>query len=621
MFGRPKNALHYVLYGALYLAMPVIVLTIFYFIDQPYQLSDNYEVSARDFVVSFDDRPPSDGWQALSKENQPVRDASSPYTSVWYRIENTRPAELSALYFPFPDSNLDIWHRGERLRLLGPMSLPLHYSRSPLSLPLAAQQTQQLDEAIYVRVARHHIGTYLPLTYIAPFDLTERDFAGQELLKKWLPIGMLCVMSVFVVFNFGLFSLNRKETAYGWYALTMLLWGMHTAHSLVDAIPFHHPLWFAFTYVLLLWIPVELIFVNRFFSLAAPRLEKVVVITSLLIAAILIAFSLQPRVEPMSMVAATLMTPWTVVCTVILTTRYFVALRSSWTFESVSLWLTSGAFFGVGIRDILFQYTPGGWTPPGNNYYLQYVALLPMLLFGWHLLRRYASALVTANLKNEQLDITVTERTAELESSYAKIAEESSRRSVAEERARLMRDMHDGLGGHLVHALALSEQGGDKELQKALRLALDDLRLVVDSLSPDQRGLPQLLATYRHRVSKMLSRTGTKVSWEIDEVREQQELGPKHALNLLRILQEAITNAVLHSGGDQIRVILSRVAEGVRLLVIDNGKGLRSDSSGRGITNMRTRAREMGAQLDIASTGKGTTVTCLLSTPARPVHS
>ena len=172
------------------------------------------------------------------------------------------------------------------------------------------------------------------------------------------------------------------------------------------------------------------------------------------------------------------------------------------------------------------------------------------------------------NLKNEQLDRTVVERTAELEVSYAKIAEEGSRRSVAEERARLMRDMHDGLGGHLVHAHALSEQGGDAELQKALRLALDDLRLVVESLSPEQRGLTQLLAMYRHRVSKMLSRTGTKVSWEIDDIQEQKELGPKHALNLLRILQEAITNAVRHSGGDQIRVVLSAVADGFRLLVI-----------------------------------------------------
>ncbi len=612
MLNRPQKPLHYVLYGLLYLACPLVVLVIFNWLDQPFQLDDKYLITQAEFVVSFDDKPPTEGWQPLGQDRYPARGANDAFTSVWYRIENPRPNEMSAFYVPFPVSNVDIWHLGERQKMLGPMSLPLYYARAPVLVPLSAGTSGNQDTNVYMRVAHHRVKAWVPQSYVAPFDLATRDFADQEFILKWLPIGILCVMSVFVVFNFGLYLLNRKETAYGWYALTMLLWALHTAHPLIHAIPFHHPLWFALLYILLLWIPVELVFVNRFFSLKAPRLEKTVLIVSLLTALVLVAVSLQKNTEPMSFVAQRLLTPWTIICTVLLTTRYFVALRKSWTFESVSLWLASGAFFGVGIRDFLFELTPGGWTPPGNAYYLQYVAVIPMLLFGWHLLRRYASALVIANLKNEELDKTVTERTAELEASYAKIAEEESRRSVAEERARLMRDMHDGLGGHLVHALALSEQGGDDELQKALRLALDDLRLVVDSLSPEQRGLTQLLATYRHRVSKMLSRTGTKVTWDIDEVHEQKQLSPKQALNVLRILQEAVTNAVRHSGGDQIRVALSDAADGIRLLVSDNGKGMRQTSFGRGITNMYTRATEMGAQLDVDSNRDGTTVSCVI---------
>ena len=604
--------MHRVFFALLYVTGPALLLWLLYLLDQPYELPDSYLISADSYVMSYADAPPSSGWHSFDDASPPARPDDATYSSVWYRFPVPATIDSPTLYLPFPLANLDIWHQGSRLLLLGPMSLPLYHARFPVLIPLpgtAEGGQQTLD----VRVARHDVNTRPPATYVAPYRLAKQDFDDQAFSRKWLSVIMLGVMAVFIVFNLGLFLVNRRETAYGWYALTMFLWALHTAHSLVNAIPFHHPLWFAINYVLVLWVVPELIFINRFFSLSARRLERAVVAITLAISLITLAISLGPHNQPMSTFVMFLLIPWALVCTCIVISRYFSAIRKSWTYESVSLWLTSGIFLGVAVRDLLYELNLPGWSPPGSAYYLQYAAAIPMLLFGWHLVRRFAAALHVANLKNAELDQTVAARTADLEESYKKLAVEESRRSLAEERARLMRDMHDGLGGQLIHALALSEQVGDEELQKALRLALDDLRLVVESLSPDQRGLPELVASYRHRVARMLSRTGTRISWEIDDIKERRALSPKHALNFLRILQEAVTNAVRHSGGDHVRVMLSDAAEGVRLRIADNGKGLANHTPGRGIENMRTRAREIGIEINIDSSAGGTTVSCLLA--------
>lgn len=611
LFARPQSLPHKLFFAALYVASPFLVLYVLYLVDRPYELDDSFRITPSHFVVSFDDAPPQTGWKEFDADSPPKRATGDPFTSVWYQYKTPADIDSPTLYVPFPRANLDIWHAEQRLAKLGPMELPLYYSRFPELRPLPGGVSADVG-VLQIRVARSADNSYPPATYVAPFELAQRDFDDQAMTRRWVTVAILIVMSIFIVVNAGLFLLNRRETAYGWYALMMLLWGLHSGHTLVNSIPINHAFWFTLLYLLLFWIVVELIFINRFFSLDAPRLERFVLAVSALVGAITIAGALYGGVDGMQQVVGWVLYPWSVICTILVVSRYFAAIRDEWTLESVSLWLLSGVFLGVGIRDILYENGFNGWWPPGSAYYLQFVAALPMALFGIHLMRRYMNALSLARIKNRELDEKIAERTIALEESYKEIAAEQSRRNLAEERARLMRDMHDGLGGQLVHALALSEQGSDEDLQKALRLALDDLRLVVESLSPEQRGLPELVASYRHRVAKLLSRSGVRVSWEISELEQSTELPPKHALNLLRVLQEAVTNAVRHSGGDLIRVILKEVAEGVMLRIADNGHGITDHQPGHGLNNMRARAREIGMQIDIDTSPNGTTVSCLL---------
>ena len=96
-----------------------------------------------------------------------------------------------------------------------------------------------------------------------------------------------------------------------------------------------------------------------------------------------------------------------------------------------------------------------------------------------------------------------------------------------------------------------------------------------------------------------------------------QALEAEQSLGLLRILQEATTNAVRHSGARQVRVI-ARGNEGQLLIsVVDDGHGIDRDHRGRGLDNMRIRAKEIGASLSIDSDSTGTTVACTLALPTQ----
>lgn len=89
------------------------------------------------------------------------------------------------------------------------------------------------------------------------------------------------------------------------------------------------------------------------------------------------------------------------------------------------------------------------------------------------------------------------------------------------------------------------------------------------------------------------------------------DLGPRPTLQLLRILQEAVTNAMRHSGARRIAVTGSAGPYGpIRITVRDDGTGLvEGYRRGRGLTSMETRARHLGGALTIATGPDGTCLT------------
>jgi len=190
------------------------------------------------------------------------------------------------------------------------------------------------------------------------------------------------------------------------------------------------------------------------------------------------------------------------------------------------------------------------------------------------------------------------------------------------ERERLTREMHDGLGGQLVSALSMIERGqaDPDDVAEALRRAIDDIRIVIDSLDPDTTDLPTSLGLLRARLEPLLRRNGIDLRWTLDEIPDLDAFPPEAALHVLRIIQEAVTNSLRHAGAGLVELKLTSLGGKPRRLHVsirDNGRGLSTPTplGGRGLKNMRARAKELGAVLRIDGSRSGTKIDLTLPLP------
>jgi signal transduction histidine kinase len=187
-----------------------------------------------------------------------------------------------------------------------------------------------------------------------------------------------------------------------------------------------------------------------------------------------------------------------------------------------------------------------------------------------------------------------------------------------EERRRLRRDLHDGLGAQLA---ALTLQTGAlkatiptdpgaaveqaTELQQELRIAVADIRRLVQGLRPAALDDLGLIGAVGARITAV-----NLAEWSEPEQRPllvaldaPGDLGPLSAaveVALYRIVDEALINVVKHANASRCRVVLSRVPAGIRLVIEDDGRGIPVDRiSGVGLQSMRERALELGGTLTV----------------------
>jgi two-component system, NarL family, sensor histidine kinase UhpB len=195
--------------------------------------------------------------------------------------------------------------------------------------------------------------------------------------------------------------------------------------------------------------------------------------------------------------------------------------------------------------------------------------------------------------------------------------------TMLQERTRIMRDMHDGLGSQLLGLLlqARSNKIGHDALVRGIETSLDDLRLVVDSLDMKAGSLSEALGEFRRRMEPRLEAAGVALVWRVQDVEETPAIGPGAMLQVFRILQEACSNALRHASPQTIEVSLARDDAGVLVVsVADNGSGfdVATTGAGRGMASMRARASRIGGQLEVVSAPGDTRVSLVLPASSGP---
>ncbi len=231
------------------------------------------------------------------------------------------------------------------------------------------------------------------------------------------------------------------------------------------------------------------------------------------------------------------------------------------------------------------------------------------------LAREAAQARRTVLDANRALTHALAEREAELVASFEERNRILRRSAVLEERGRIVRDMHDGVGGQLVNLQArLRTQPLDRQtLSAALDDSLSDLRLIVDALDTAEDGLHDALLAFERRLRQQVGDVRISAEYRMGDAPDQ--FGARITLQVLRILQEAVSNALRHGQASELRISagLDAASQRLQLELLDNGCGLTQGApAGLGLINMQQRAAAIGAQLQVSSESAGTRVSLLL---------
>jgi signal transduction histidine kinase len=228
--------------------------------------------------------------------------------------------------------------------------------------------------------------------------------------------------------------------------------------------------------------------------------------------------------------------------------------------------------------------------------------------------------ILSANLT---LEHRLNEREVQLREVYASREKILAQQATTEERQRIMRDMHDGLGSNLMSML-LAARRGDAEPAKVaegLQSVIDEMRLLIDSMDSVGESLGSAFAIFRERVQPRVKSAGMAFDWHDETGGNLPDFGPRTVLQVFRIMQEAVTNALKHSGGNVLQVTLSfspDPAFALRLAIADDGAGMgKTNPRGKGLSIMASRASEIGGRVDVVTGGRGVTVLLDLPTARR----
>jgi PAS domain S-box-containing protein len=204
--------------------------------------------------------------------------------------------------------------------------------------------------------------------------------------------------------------------------------------------------------------------------------------------------------------------------------------------------------------------------------------------------------------------------------------------SQEQERSRIARELHDDVSQQLaLLAVQLDQWGQSVPESQGLYNYLEQAKQRISDIAHDVQGLSHqlhsskleylgLVAAARSFSNEISEKNGVRVEFREDGVRRM--LPNDVSLALFRILQQALHNAVEHSGAKQVQVRLWEQSDEVHLTVQDRGKGfdpLAMQSTGLGLVSMRERARLVDGKVAIESKPMGgTTIHARVPVPSEP---
>lgn len=229
----------------------------------------------------------------------------------------------------------------------------------------------------------------------------------------------------------------------------------------------------------------------------------------------------------------------------------------------------------------------------------------------------------------EKVNGLIRER-SDLQTMRGQFVEQISASAAQEERNRLARDLHDSIKQQVfsmsisaaaAHAHLDSNPAAAREalldVKQSAQEAMVEMRALLQQLSPAPLEKSGLVQALREQCEALSYRTGAQVETRFGALPPDDRLPPGTHEALFRIAQEALSNIARHARAGRVEVELE--TDGAQRLILrltDNGQGfnIQTQPVGMGLSNIRTRAASIGADVDLQSReGSGTTLTISVS--------
>jgi signal transduction histidine kinase len=558
--------------------------------------------------------PPVTGWTPVKlmdywNTRWPRHDGVVWYRVHWNQAGTDAPVGLLLDYACMADA---VWVNGSQIHRDPQLVEPLSRSWiAPQFFLLDQPLLHAGDNTLLVRVSG--LAAYQPglgKVSLGPPETIQAEYQQAMFWRFNIHLFNFALSAVLGVLFFMFWLLRRKEAVFGWYALTTLFGAAH-AWNYVASNPWPFAstdAWEAMnTAFFVASAATFCVFLLRFCERRWSRTETVLLLAG---AASLLTALLVPHV----------MGPWRnlwVLPAVVL--DYAAILVFLW--HALRTPRTDLRVMGtcllvpvlVSLIDLMIYLQ----IIRSSNYDLSAITSpLTLIGMGFTIAWRFSSAMRRIEGFNAELRQEVEVATLRLSDTLSREHALALSHTRIGERLNLVRDLHDGFGGSLLGAIAVLENPQrppePARVVGTLKELRDDLRLVIDTTTHEQDSdLAGLLAPLRHRWSQRLDVAGIDSRWQLEGL-AGLHLGPARSLDLLRLLQEALTNVLKHSSAHRVDITMRCTDSHLYLEVRDNGRGFdssatcESHSGGTGLTSLRTRAARLGAELvlDTAS-GRG----------------
>ena len=441
-----------------------------------------------------------------------------------------------------------------------------------------------------------------------------------QVRSAWFVTSAAAAMGVLAL----LLAWRTRQLPYAWFGVASLLWAWRvTALFNSEAGPWHALRHWSFQVSYIGFVVLMALYALAMVGREGPRVRRALLLWVL----VAVALSTLGLAGGWSWLRSVVLLGMLVLAAWLFARLVEAAVRDRTT-PALLLTACAAICVVVGARDFYVfrvQYDYGAYT------WARYTIVLLMGALAWMLVNDFARSATRLRELNRSLRDRIAAKEHELAVAFESSRQREREQATLAERDRILREMHDGLGGRLVAALALTQRAGQLEPAEALRelkLALDDclteLRLALDSLETEAQPVVEALAELRFRVEPSLRAAGIRVVWQVDEAVSDVTLAAADTLHVLRIVREAFTNVIKHARANTVWLRLERDEEGaaagahlpyLQLSVVDNGalpaddaqtrEPIAAPSGGRGLANIRRRAESLKARLQVGPQEQG----------------